>query len=194
MKLHYCIFLYISIIIIQFGCKSNSNITVYKIKKYTAPNKEEIISQKNNAALLNWVAPNSWIEKPPTDFRIASYNIISEVHQEVIDVSITMFPGDAGGIEQNINRWRRQLNLSPQTIDKIINNAKKQSNMLGDYFIYYLKNKNTKKSIVGAIIPYSEQSSSISQTIFIKMNGSDIVLKELEYEFELFCKSVHWVN
>ena len=116
------------------------------------------------------------------------------MHQEVIDVSITMFPGDAGGIEQNINRWRRQLNLSPQTIDKIINNAKKQSNMLGDYFIYYLKNKNTKKSIIGAIIPYSERPSFISQTIFIKMNGSDIVLKELEYEFELFCKSVHWVN
>jgi hypothetical protein len=46
---------------------------------------------------------------------------------------------------------------------------------------------------MAAIIPYLDNTqSSVFETIFIKMNGSNNNLQELKYEFELFCKSIHW--
>jgi hypothetical protein len=177
---------------LQFGCQSKSNITVYKIKKNTS-----LLTQKNtdkvNNPQLNWVAPNHWIEKKSKDFRLASYDI-STSNGEIVDLSITIFPGDAGGIEQNVNRWRKQINLESQNIETILKNAYKESSLLGKYFIFYLKNKTNGQSIIAAIIPYSDNGQSISETIFIKMNGSVNVLQELKYEFELFCKSMHWLQ
>ena len=112
----------------------------------------------------------------------------------MIDLSITTFPGDAGGIEQNVNRWRRQINLDAQNIDLIIKDAQKASSLLGDYFIFELTNKINTQTIIAAIIPYLDNTESVSETIFIKMNGSENNLKELKYEFELFCKSIHWLQ
>jgi len=34
----------------------------------------------------------------------------------------------------------------------------------------------------------------VSETIFVKMNGTYETMQELKYEFELFCKSIHWVK
>tara|TARA_B110000263_G_scaffold144180_1_gene125085 strand:- start:3098 stop:3676 length:579 start_codon:yes stop_codon:yes gene_type:complete len=191
-KLYNSIFLYIILILFQFGCQSESNITVYKIKKNTS-----LLTQKNtdkiNNPQLSWVAPNHWIEKESKDFRLASYNIPTS-NGEIVDLSITIFPGDAGGIEQNVNRWRKQINLESQNIETILKNAYKESSLLGKYFIFYLKNKTNGQSIIAAIIPYSDNGQSISETIFIKMNGSVNVLQELKYEFELFCKSIHWLQ
>ena len=108
-------------------------------------------------------------------------------------MSITTFPGNAGGIEQNVNRWRRQINLEPENINIILQAAQKESSMLGEYFIFELKNEINDQVIIAAIIPYLDNTqSSVLETIFIKMNGSNKNLQELKYEFELFCKSIHW--
>ena len=65
--------------------------------------------------------------------------------------------------------------------------------MLGEYFIFELKNEINDQAIIAAIIPYLDNTqSSVLETIFIKMNGSNQNLQELKYEFELFCKSIHW--
>ena len=93
------------------------------------------------------------------------------------------FPGDAGGIEQNVNRWRRQLNLDPKKINQILENSQKTSSMLGEYFIFDLNNPDNNNSIVAALIPYSDNNQTVSETIFIKMNGSIMALQELKYEF-----------
>lgn len=175
--------------LLQFGCKSESNVTVYKIKKNNSTANQNKAKQKNTH--LNWAAPNNWIEKIPTDFRLVSYDIPTS-NGVMIDLSITTFPGNAGGIAQNVNRWRRQVNLEPQNIDSIIKGAQKESSMLGEYFIFELKNELNTQAIIAAIIPYLDDTDSVVETIFIKMRGSDNNLQELKYEFELFCKSIHW--
>ena len=175
----------------QSGCKSEDNITVYKIKKNDSLMKKSF-EQQTDLSPLNWMAPQNWIEKKPTDFRIASYDVPMP-NGEIVDVSISMFPGDAGGIEQNVNRWRRQLNLKPQTKDVILENAKQEFNVLGNYLMIHLKNDLTKQSILGSIIPHSN-NETIIQTIFIKMTGSTLALNELDYEFNIFCKSISLKN
>ena len=190
MKSYHRLFLYIISLLFLFSCKSESNITVYKLKK----NKSKVSSTENTnlaSKTLNWNAPNNWSEKPPTDFRLASFDILAQ-SGEVIDLSITSFPGDAGGIEQNVNRWRRQINLDPQNINTIMNMAKIESSMLGEYYIFDLENNITNQSIIVALIPYLTNENIISETIFIKMGGTYNLMQELKYEFELFCKSIHW--
>lgn len=191
MKLYFRILLYITLILFQFSCKSDSNISVYKIKKINTSSSK--INANQNNRYLNWTAPNNWIEKAPKDFRLASFDIPIS-NGKMIDLSITTFPGDAGGIEQNVNRWRRQLNLDPKKINQILENSQKTSSMLGEYFIFDLNNPDNNNSIVAALIPYSDNNQTVSETIFIKMNGSIMALQELKYEFDLFCKSLHWAQ
>lgn len=191
MKLYFRILLYITLILFQFSCKSDSNISVYKIKKNNTSSSK--INANQNNRYLNWTAPNNWIEKAPKDFRLASFDIPIS-NGKMIDLSITTFPGDAGGIEQNVNRWRRQLNLDPKKINQILENSQKTSSMLGEYFIFDLNNPDNNNSIVAALIPYSDNNQTVSETIFIKMNGSIMALQELKYEFDLFCKSLHWAQ
>lgn len=191
MKLYFRILLYITLILFQFSCKSDSNISVYKIKKINTSSSK--INANQNNRYLNWTAPNNWIEKAPKDFRLASFDIPIS-NGKMIDLSITTFPGDAGGIEQNVNRWRRQLNLDPKKINQILENSQKTSSMLGEYFIFDLNNPDNNNSIVAALIPYSDNNETVSETIFIKMNGSIMALQELKYEFDLFCKSLHWAQ
>tara|TARA_B100000029_G_C17518151_1_gene938872 strand:- start:487 stop:1005 length:519 start_codon:yes stop_codon:yes gene_type:complete len=110
---------------------------------------------------------------------LADKTIISE------NVSISIFPGDAGGIEQNVNRWRRQLNLQPQTINEI---TKQNMNnpFLGEYYLFHEINHVENKAIIAAIIPQS------NSTIFIKMNTSSISSYDRKYEFSLFCQSLYF--
>ncbi len=185
MKLYCSTYLYTIFILILFSCKSESNVTVYKIKK-----NNPLHTQKNNQK-LSWNSPKNWIEKSPSDFSIASYDIPTS-NGELINLSITTFPGEAGGITQNVNRWRKQINLESQNKEAILKSAKKESSMLGEYFIFDLHNNN--KAIIAAIIPLSNNTDLVSETIFIKMNGSAYLLAELKYEFELFCKSIHWIQ
>ena len=67
------------------------------------------------------------------------------------EITISAFPGEAGGIEANVNRWRKQLNLSPKTINQIKKDTI-NSPFFGDYYIFHETNSNDNKSIIAAII------------------------------------------
>tara|TARA_B100002052_G_scaffold207190_1_gene189310 strand:- start:442 stop:1011 length:570 start_codon:yes stop_codon:yes gene_type:complete len=180
---------YIFLVLILFSCNDEKSITVYKVKKT-----DSLISkQNNNKSNLNWAAPNNWLEKKATDFRLASYDI-NAPNGEIVDLSITVFPRDAGGIESNVNRWRRQINLDPLDLNQLMNESSIQSSMLGEYYIFDLYNKNNNQAMIAAILPYYGNANSIIETIFIKMVGSINTLSDLKYEFELFCKSIHKIN
>ena len=125
--------------------------------------------------------------KSKTEMRIASFDApFSE--NNFADVSIVIFPGEAGGIKQNINRWRKQINLDNSILKDILNESSEYENTLGPFRIFKLLNNATDEGILGAIINYNNQS------IFIKVKTSSIGINELEYEFILFCKSLYWVD
>ena len=106
-------------------------------------------------------------------------NIVNE------NVSISIFPGEAGGIVQNVNRWRRQLNLNPLSLDNI-NKEAMNNPLLGDYYLFHETNDKENKSIIAAIIPQTDN------TIFIKMNTSALLSYDRKYEFLLFCQSLYF--
>ena len=66
------------------------------------------------AGVWPWTAPESWRFVPgERSMRLATYEIPDEGGP--IEVAITRFPGDVGGMLANINRWRGQVGLGPIT-------------------------------------------------------------------------------
>ena len=61
-----------------------------------------------------WTAPDSWRPDPgERPMRLATYLIPTDA--EPVEVAITRFPGDVGGMLANVNRWRGQIGLPPVT-------------------------------------------------------------------------------
>tara|TARA_B100001142_G_C14344839_1_gene659511 strand:- start:3094 stop:3648 length:555 start_codon:yes stop_codon:yes gene_type:complete len=119
-----------------------------------------------------------------TSFKIKN-PYLSGTKKNIENVSISIFPGDAGGIEENVNRWRRQLNLPPQNIN-LIKKESMNNPLLGEYYLFHEFNNTENKAIIAAIIPQK------NQTIFIKMNTSFMLSYDRKYEFILFCQSLYF--
>ena len=60
---------------------------------------------------LVWQAPETWVTGAASSVRIASFQL-EGVGKSELDVSVTRFPGDVGGMFSNVNRWRGQLGLA----------------------------------------------------------------------------------
>jgi len=169
--------------LLYVGCKKDYNPRVYRLPKDSLPNISnslgDIIEKKEN---FIWNAPKYWIPKDKGSLRLASYQI--PVLDDFADLSVTKFGGDAGGIEANVNRWRKQLNLSQETLEEIQSKAIKGMCSLGEYTIYKLINsKNIKSAFLCMILPLD------NSTIFVKLNSTVGALKILEEEFMVFCSS-----
>ena len=94
--------------IISFSCESKDNITVYQIKK-SAPNKTDKTISK-----LKWTPPKNWIEKESGEMRLTSFDAFDS-NNKTVDISISIFPGDVGGIENNVN------NCSRENVENVLN-------------------------------------------------------------------------
>jgi hypothetical protein len=60
---------------------------------------------------LNWTLPADWKKGPDVDApgRVATFEV--GPREKPLDVSVNVFPGEAGSVLANINRWRGQIGL-----------------------------------------------------------------------------------
>ena len=154
---------------------SSINIALI-IKDYDDLNIKKIIKTNNkivNNSVQNkrdgdqdlkilWDVPNSWEEIQGNNFSLAVYKINNL--DDDANLSITQFPGDAGGIENNVNRWRRQLQLNEQSFDVIKKNTNYKVNKIGVFEIHKIINKNN--SDLGLLCMIQSLGKS---TIFVKL-------------------------
>ena len=172
-------YLVLIFIVLFFSCNKESNPRVYTLKKVL------VQQPKINTQLLqkfSWDAPDYWIKKEidSSSLRLASYEIpIND--RENPDLSITKFPGDAGGVELNVNRWRGQLNLNPESLDVIQSNSIKGVSKLGDFRIYKIINDELDKGFLCMILELP------SETVFVKLSSDKLSIIDLEDEFTSFC-------
>ena len=59
-----------------------------------------------------WEIPSTWKDGKPSSMRIASLRV-DDLNGSELDISVTTFPGDVGGLLANVNRWVGQIELSP---------------------------------------------------------------------------------
>tara|TARA_B100000131_G_C18097621_1_gene604660 strand:+ start:550 stop:1122 length:573 start_codon:yes stop_codon:yes gene_type:complete len=167
---------------------NNYNKINYKaISQTNKPINNNLSNKKNKKLELQWDIPNGWNEIEGNDFSLAVYEL--KILDNSAKISITEFPGDAGGIENNVNRWRRQVGLPDQKLSTINQNTKYDVNKLGRYEIHHIINNDNPD--LGFLCMIQKLDSS---TIFVKMQSTLNGIKQLENIFNDFCFSFSYVN
>jgi len=129
---------------------------------------------------LTWTAPASWTVKPNGSMRKGSFAIKGDGAEA--DLSITAFPGATGGLEANLNRWRGQVGLPPQSSAEVTAAVEKFSaNGLEFLVVDYAGSGNR---LIGAIVPYGGNSW------FFKLTGPDPLVAAEKPAYLEFLKSV----
>ena len=103
------------LVVFLLSCEK-SGIMTYKVPKQTVTVAQ--LSVQGSYKMLVWSVPEAWIEQDLTSFRLSSYQVSTQSNG-IGDFSVVKFPGDAGGILANVNRWRGQLGLSSISVDDL---------------------------------------------------------------------------
>ena len=139
---------------------------------------------------VQWTKPESWNSQPLSEMRIGSFKVEGP-NAVSADVSITAFPGEAGGLTSNLNRWRGQLQLPPLSNEQLSNTVQrievdKVPTLLVDF---QTADNNPKPArILGAVLQKGDR------TWFVKMTGPPILLESQRQIFFDFVRSFHFTS
>lgn len=133
-----------------------------------------------------WQAPDAWREAEGSAIRKGTYRTPGGA-----ELAITAFPGDVGGLEANINRWRRQIGLPPAGPDEMA--AFTQSMEIDGYpgtLMYFAASPNddAANALLGLIVELGQASW------FFKMTGPAAVLESERARFEQFAGTISFSN
>ena len=169
--------------VILQSCGQDTHIRTYRIAKPkppdTAPRDE---APETNSAGFSWKKPESWIPSSGSSMRLASFDI--PYSEGSGDLSVIQLGGTGGGIEANVNRWRRQLNLEPQSLSKIEKEMIEKRGGLGVYNIIRIINEEMDSAFLCAIL------TAGNQTLFVKLSANPPGIHEIEADFISFCSSL----
>ena len=170
-----------------------------KIEVYSIPKKGVTVAMQNGMPGMppapvgnpaKWVKPEGWSEQPLTEMRLGSFKVDGS-NATSADVSVTAFPGDAGGLAPNVNRWRGQLQLPPleeaqlqQTIQRT------EVEGVQTYLVDLQTPENAPKPsrILGAVLETPDR------TWFVKMTGSPELIESQRQKFLNFVKSFRFTS
>ena len=121
------------------SCSSDDDyIKTYKVYK---DRMHQILDELESQSEFYWEKPDSWIQFKGSAMRLASFQVpFSSGYGEL---SISVLDKDGGGVELNVNRWRKQLGMEPQSILQINNSSTYHINELGQYQIFRIINKSS---------------------------------------------------
>ena len=172
---------------ILFSCTINDNTRSYQLAKTNKPKtsdkKQANISKPTE---LIWEKPDPWVPSEGSSMRLASFSVAYSGGSG--DLSVIKLAGTGGGLESNVNRWRRQLNLEPISLVEIEKNIIRKEGSLGPYSIKQIINEKMDSAFLCAIIPTG------SYTIFVKLSLRPMGIIEVKDDFITFCSSLNIPN
>jgi hypothetical protein len=149
---------------------------------------------------IQWTKPEHWIQKDSANgMRAATFAIpdsalahTGEISPDAIDVSVTYFAGDAGGIKPNFTRWLGQVSvtLDSARLEALIQGAETfvtqtgESGLFVDFTELLSGDLTQSKSIFGAIVPGK------GYTLFVKGMGIRNQIKGERNSIKEFCRSL----
>ncbi len=170
-----------------------------KIEVYRIPKEGVSVAMQNGSAGLppapvdnpaKWVKPEGWNEQPLSEMRLGSFKVDGS-NATSADVSVTAFPGDAGGLAPNINRWRGQLQLPPLAEDRLQQTIRRtEVEGVQTYLvdIQTPENAPNPSRILGAVLETPDR------TWFVKMTGSPELIEGQDQKFLDFVKSFRFTS
>ena len=143
-----------------------------------AASSQEAESSESQSLVLAFETPEGWTESSGSSFRIASFQIELEGFDPG-DFSITRFPGDAGGVFANVNRWRQQIGLPSWSESQVDSNAKPVAaeDLQFNFFDLAPRTEEEKKRVEERILAAVMEHDG--QSYFFKLRG-EIFLVETQ--------------
>lgn len=143
-------------------------------------------STDQSAVPLTWTTPDGWTSVPPSEMRVASFNV-TNANGKTADVSIVPLSGMGGGDAPNVNRWRGQVGLAPTTDDQIQSSAENVEAAGQPAVLYDLGGATTR--ILGVI-----QHRDDNNSWFYKMTGDPGLVEQQKPVFIAFLKSLSFTT
>lgn len=193
------------------GCDRRDEIRVYTAPK--DPSKPAPTSATPTAAStapsetsgkIDWKLPEGWRQVPGERPMRAATLEVGQGDQR-LEIVVSVFPGDAGGLAANVNRWRGQVNLPPLGDAELLKSLESFSNTgVTGYIVDLLGataggaasmtsgNQGAPSSggvpthIVGAVI-----TEAAGRTWFVKATGTPAVVDPHRDAIVAFAKSFH---
>jgi hypothetical protein len=109
------------------------------------------------AAAAGWKIPASWTEAAPGAMQQAKFLAKGDGGAEA-EISLSVFPGQAGGLLPNVNRWRKQIELPPVTEDELQKLVQTQDVPTGKMTVLDMTDANGGNRLVAAIVVRGGQS------------------------------------
>ena len=170
---------------------SRDEVRSYRVPKEASPKMPGVTAEAafpaatGTAAAMTWQAPDHWEDQGASGMRRGSFQIPGD-GDATADLSIIAFPGDAGGMAANVNRWRGQVGLPsllPAQIDAEIEHPD-TAYLHVDLVTMTGETAGVPTRIDGAIFNYGGESW------FIKFMGpAEIVAREND-NFRAFVQTV----
>ncbi len=138
---------------------------------------------------FSWTTPEGWEELPAKQFRPVNLRPAGDQKAECY---VSKLDGAAGGLTENINRWRNQMGLEP--IDEAAIAALPKKPLLGAEAVYIDLDgtfggmsgdtQNADFKMVGLILAQSNSS------VFVKFTGPKALVEQELPKFEQLCASL----
>jgi len=181
------------LVVLLASCK-NDKIEVYRIPKEGI----NVAMQSGSAGLApptpstpaQWTKPEGWSEQPLSEMRLGSFKVEGP-NAASADISVIAFPGEAGGLLSNINRWRGQLQLPPLEEDQLWKSVQRtEVNNVPTYLVDFQTAENAAKSsrILGAVLQTADRAW------FVKMTGPPEFIQGQRQKFVEFVNSFRFTS
>jgi hypothetical protein len=135
---------------------------------------------------LVWTAPAHWQAQEASAMRKGSYLVPGGDAGGDGDMSITAFPGDAGGFLANVNRWRGQIGLSAlsqEAAGELVSHLD-IGTLHVDVIDFSATSGNPAQRVLGGITSFN------GSTWFFKLSGPDLLLAREKPAFMAFIQSL----
>lgn len=136
---------------------------------------------------VKWAAPSTWETQPLTNLINKGYYRLPETAGSRPELTISAYPGPAGGLTANVNRWRRQLGLSEldaAALEKEIGSVQIGGQTLRVCELSGTRPDGTNGFMLGAVLALP------SETWFFKMSGQTPALEASRTAFREFINTL----
>jgi hypothetical protein len=171
------------------GCDRRS-VQVYEVPKEPGADRALVAGMVPSppSAPITWTKPAGWEEQAPSEMRQGSF-LARGPDGATADVSVTAFPGTAGGLESNLNRWRGQVGLRALGEDELRQAARPiTADQVRGILVDYPAPSGSKESsrILGAVFQTPEAAW------FVKMTGPPALVEAQKESFAAFVQSLRF--
>ncbi len=138
---------------------------------------------------LTWTAPAHWQSTGASGMRKGTITIPGDGGASA-ELAITAFPGDVGGDVANVNRWRGQIQLAPQSPDEVLRSIQRiEANGLKIGVVEMANSAGgTPTRVLGAMVPFE------GSTWFFKVTGPDALVAKEKDAFLAYLRTIKPAN